>query len=139
MCRSAPTPVKPPPSWDGDACSSCRLARAVVRVRTRFDARTRLPRQRPAVPLCADCMELVAVGDEPGADRWVPGDEQVRRDVPTGLAFVLARGFGWRRGFVTACVRQQSRSELRWGRYRDHAAPKVARGGRISWALGAEQ
>jgi hypothetical protein len=41
MCRPAPTPFKPPPSWDGDACYSCRLARAVVRARTRLDTRTR--------------------------------------------------------------------------------------------------
>jgi len=50
MCRSAATPFNPPPSWDSDACSSCRLARAVVRVRTSFDARTRLPRQRQRSP-----------------------------------------------------------------------------------------
>jgi hypothetical protein len=37
------------------------------------------------------------------------GDEQVRRDVPAETRFRVRASFGWRRGFVTACVRWRPR------------------------------
>jgi hypothetical protein len=48
-------------------------------------------------------------------------------------AFASARAFGRRHGFVTACVRQQSRSRAAMGRDRDRPVPKVTRSARISW------
>jgi hypothetical protein len=37
------------------------------------------------------------------------GDEQVRGDVPAETRFRVRASCAWRHGFVTACVRKQSR------------------------------